>query len=261
MFIVLRYFKALKDSRALILAFATGELKNRYRNSVLGFLWSVLEPLLLLSVIYVVFSSIFKQTIPHFVIYLLLGLIVWNFISRSTASGLHSISSKGALLSNVYFQRAIPAISSTLSALFMLALEFVIFVIFLAVLGFVPPQTIVFLPYLVFLTFVISLGLSLPLSVLNVLYKDVQFIWNIIIAAGFFAHPIMYTTGMLSSGIREKLTLIPTVRLFDMMHKTTIFGVTPSAWDFLYVTVSAFTILFIGYFIYRIFEPRIAEEI
>jgi lipopolysaccharide transport system permease protein len=186
---------------------------------------------------------------------------MWNFIAKSTTMGLHSISSKGTLLSNIYFQRAIPAISSNLTGLFMLALEFIIFAIFLSVLGMMPSASIIFLPYLVFLVFVISLGLSLPLSVLNVLYKDVQFIWNIIITAGFFAHPIIYTIDMLPAGIREKLSLIPTVKLFDMMHKTTNFGVIPSAWDFLYVSVSAFTILIIGYFIYRIFESRIAEEI
>ena len=247
MFVVSRYFKALKDNRSLILAFATGELKNRYRNSALGFFWSILEPLLLLSVLYVVFTSLLKPGIPNFAIYLLLGLIVWNFIAKSTTSAVFSISSKGTLVSNVYFQRAIPALSSNITGLMMLALEFIIFGFFLIGFGVVPSQTILFLPYLIFLIFMISLGLSLPLSVLNVLYKDVQFIWNVILTAGFFIHPIIYSVTMLTDDFREKIMFIPTVRLFDMMHNVVLFGKLPTMFDFAYVTASAFIILGIGY--------------
>ena len=261
MFVILRYLKALKENRSLIMVFAMGELKNRYRNSVLGFLWSILEPLLLLSVLYVVFTSLLKPGIPNFAIYLLLGLIIWYFFTKSTTMGLNSISSKGRLLSNVNFQRAIPALSSNVTALMMLGLELVILAFFFIGFGIVPTQTILFLPYLIFLMFLISLGLSLPLSVLNVLYKDVQFIWNVILTAGFFIHPIVYSIDMLSDNVREKFLFIPTVRLIDMIHSTVIFGKSPSVFDFVYVTISAFAILMIGYIVYRIFEPRIAEEI
>lgn len=243
------------------MTFAINELKNKYRSSVLGFFWSLLEPLILLSVLYVIFTSILRPEIPNFTIYLLLGLIFWHFISRSTTMGLNSISSKGRLLANVYFQRAIPALSSNITGLITLGLELIIFAFFLIGFGVVPSQTILFLPYLIFLTFIISLGLSLPLSVLNVLYKDVQFIWNVILTAGFFMHPIFYSIDMLSEDIREKLVFLPTVRLFDMIHNSVIFGKVPAMSDFVYVTVFAFVILAIGYIIYRIYEPRIAEEI
>jgi lipopolysaccharide transport system permease protein len=261
MFVVLRYFKALKDNRSLILAFASGDLKNRYRNSVLGFFWSILEPLLLLTVLYVVFSSLLKPGIPNFAIYLLLGLIVWNFISKSTTMGLNSISNKGTIITNVYFQRAIPALSSNITGLFMLSLEFIIFAAFFIAFNATVYPTMVFLPYLVFLIFMISLGLSLPLSVLSVLYKDVQFIWNIVLSVGFFVHPIIYNTGILPNGIRETFGFIPTVRIFNMIHDSVLSGKTPSVIDFVYVTACAFTILSLGYLVYRMFEPKVAEEI
>jgi len=261
MFLVLRYFKALRDNRSLILVFATDELKNRYRNSVLGFFWSILEPLLLLSVLYLVFTSLLKPGIPNFAIYLLLGLIVWNFISKSTTMGLNSLSNKNVILSNVYFQRAIPALSSNITGLLMMGFELIIFAFFLIGFGVVPTATIISFPYFIFLTFLITLGISLPLSVLNVLYKDMQFIWNVILTAGFFIHPIVYKIDMISSEIRQILHLIPTVRLFEMIHNSVLFGEMPSVTDFAYVTVAAFAILIMGYLIYRIFEPRVAEEI
>ena len=105
---ILGYFQALKENKSLIMTFALGDLKNRYRNSVFGFFWSILEPLILLSVLYFVFSSLFKPGIENFAIYLLLGLIMWNFISKSTSMALQSITSRAGVLSSVYFQRAIP---------------------------------------------------------------------------------------------------------------------------------------------------------
>lgn len=261
MLVVLRYFKALKDNRSLIMTFAMGELKNRYRNSFFGFLWSILEPLLLLSILYFVFTSVLKSPIPNFAVYLLLGLIMWNFISKSTTMGLNSLTGKSSIISQVYFQRAIPALSSNVTGIMMLGLEFIIFSFFLVGFGIMPSVNILYLPYLVFLTFVITLGLSLPLSVINVFYKDMQFIWNILLSAGFFVHPIIYSLDMLSGDVKQKLLLLPTVRIFDMIHQSVIFGKAPSSNDILYSTVMAFVILFVGYGIYRKLEPRVGEEI
>ena len=261
MSIILRYLNALKDNRSLIMAFAIGDLKNRYRSSILGFFWSILEPLLLLAVIYVVFTAVLKPGIPNFAIYLLLGLIFWNFVGKSTTMSANSISGKGRLLSNVYFPRAIPAISSTITALIMLCFEFAIFAFFFVVYGLVPSTTIIFLPYYVFLIFIICLGLSLPLSVLNVLYKDVQFIWNIVLSAGFFLHPIIYNIGMMDRHMQDKLLLIPTVRLLDMIQGSTLYGKIPSTYDLAYVTIASFVILLVGYGFYRLFESKMVEEL
>jgi len=259
--VILRYLQALRENRSLIMVFALGDLKNRYRNSVLGFFWSILEPLVLLSVLYFVFSSVFKPDIQNFAIYLLLGLIMWNFIAKSTSMALQSISSRTHILSNVYFQRAIPALSSNLTGLMLLSLEFIIFAMFLIVFNQIPGNTIILLPFFVFLTFVITLGISLPLSVLNIFYKDIQFIWNIIIGAGFFLHPIIYINKMLPDDVNNILSFIPTVKIFNMIHQVVLFNEFPPITDILVITGVSFAILFIGYGIYRIFERKMGEEL
>ena len=243
--VILRYLQALRENRSLIMVFALGDLKNRYRNSVLGFFWSILEPLVLLSVLYFVFSSVFKPDIQNFAIYLLLGLIMWNFIAKSTSMALQSISSRTHILSNVYFQRAIPALSSNLTGLMLLSLEFIIFAMFLIVFNQIPGNTIILLPFFVFLTFVITLGISLPLSVLNIFYKDIQFIWNIIIGAGFFLHPIIYINKMLPDDVNNILSFIPTVKIFNMIHQVVLFNEFPPITDILVITGVSFAILFI----------------
>jgi len=243
------------------MAFAMGELKNKYRNSVLGFFWSILEPLILLSVLYVIFSSIFKIDIPYFAIYLLLGLITWNFISKTTTSSLNSISEKRNILSNVYFQRAIPALSSNIAGLIILGLEFIIFSFFLIGLGPNPTLTIILAPFAIFLIFIITLGISLPLSVLGVRYNDIKFIWNIVITVGFFVHPIIYSLEMLPENVRNVVSLLPTVQLLDILHQTIIFNTIPPISNFLYATISSFAILGFGYLIYRFLEKGIGEKL
>ena len=112
-----------------------------------------------------------------------------------------------------------------------------------------------------FLIFIITLGLSLPLSVLGVKYNDIKFIWNIVIATGFFVHPIIYSLEMLPENIRNVVSLLPTVQLLDILHQTIIFNTIPPISNFLYATISSFVILGFGYLIYRFLEKGIGEKL
>ena len=93
--------------RSLIVLLAFNDVRIRYRNSVLGFLWSFLEPLLMLGVLYFVFTNIFKNTIPDFPLYLLLGLVIWYMFSRATSMGQTSLLDKSGIIKKVYFRREI----------------------------------------------------------------------------------------------------------------------------------------------------------
>lgn len=184
---------------------------------------------------------------------------MWNFVVKSTTMGMDSISNRQSILSSIYFQRAIPPLSANITALMMLGLEFVIFSIFLLSFGLMYSPLSLLLPFFVFLIFLITLGISLAISVMSVFYNDVKFIWGLAVTAGFFIHPIIYDINMLSPEIKELFLLLPTVRLFDMIHQVVLYNVMPSTFDFIYVTVMSFVILFLGYFIYRIFEKRLGE--
>ncbi|MAS89784.1 MAG: sugar ABC transporter permease, partial [Thaumarchaeota archaeon] len=99
-------------NRGILFNFAISDLKLRYRNSILGVLWSVIEPLLMLSVLYFVFSTMFKFDIPNFPIYLLLGIIIYNSFKNGTIFALNSLTNRASLITQIYFPRSIPAISS-----------------------------------------------------------------------------------------------------------------------------------------------------
>lgn len=245
----------------LIFDFAISDLKIKYRNSILGFFWTFLEPLLLLAVLFIVFTNIFKSDIEHFPLYILLGLIMWNMLSRGTELGLNSITSRSALLTQIYFSRAIPSISSAITSLLMLCFELIVFMIFMIAFQFTPPRTVVILPFVLFLEFILVIGLSLPLSVLNARYRDTQFIWKVILQAGFFLTPIFYRLDILPQEVQEILYFSPMVQMVNIAHDGTLYNILPSSESISIAVITTFIVLFCGYMLYRKFQKRMIEEL
>ena len=254
-------YKEIWQKKSLIYNFAISDLKIRYRNSVLGFFWTFLEPLLMLSVLYLVFTNLFKSQIEHFPLYLLLGIILWNMFSRGTNLGLNSILTRGKILTQIYMPLEILSISSNLTSFLMMCFELIVFGIFLVVFQFMPPSTIIFLPFILALLFVLSIGISLPLSVLNVRYRDIQFIWSVVLQVGFFLTPIFYKLDILPDYVQKIMYFSPMVQIIDMAHDTVLFNKIPSIESIQTVTAITLLIFFVGYAIFRKMHARIMEEL
>ena len=247
--------------KGILFNFAISDLKIRYRNSILGIFWSLIEPLLMLGVLFFVFSTMFKFEIENFPIYLLLGIICYNFFKNGTTFALNSLTNRSSLMTQIYFPRSIPGISSGITAAIMLILELVILGIFMVVLEFTPPITILILPLILALEFLLILGIALPLSVLNVKFKDTEFIWMVVVHAGFFLTPIFYQFDMLPDNIQSILQFSPVVQIVTMAHHVVLYGVLPSINSILYAVGSTSVIMIIGYLIFRKYQSRIVEEI
>jgi len=247
--------------KGILFNFAISDLKIRYRNSILGIFWSLIEPLLMLGVLFFVFSTMFKFEIENFPIYLLLGIICYNFFKNGTTFALNSLTNRSSLMTQIYFPRSIPGISSGVTAAIMLILELVVLGIFMIVLEFTPPITILILPLILALEFLLILGISLPLSVLNVKFKDTEFIWMVVVHAGFFLTPIFYQFDMLPDNIQSILQFSPVVQIVTMAHHVVLYGILPSINSILYAVGSTSAIMIIGYLIFRRYQSRIVEEI
>lgn len=245
--------------RRLITNFAVSDLRIKYRNSVLGFMWTFLEPLLMLGVLYVVFTNVFRNDIEHFPLYLLLGLIVYNAMQRGTDMGLSSIVSKSGLMTQVFIRQEVPAVSATMTAGIMLCLEMVVFGIFMAAFGFLPTATVLLLFPILALELVLILGLNLPLSVLNVRFNDVQFIWRVIMQAGFFLTPIFYTMEILPGAMRGILEWTPMVQIMVMARDVAIYDSVPEAGSVLIAVGTTLAVLGAGYAVFRAMRARIVE--
>lgn len=249
------------NKRSLIWEFAISDLKIRYRNSILGFFWNFLEPLLMLTVLYVVFTNIFETEIEFFPLYLLLGLIIWNMFVRGTQISLNSAQSKSNILTQVYIPLEILPISAALTSFMMLSFEIIVLSIFFAVFQLIPPITIIILPLLIILEFVLVLGISFPLSVLNVRYKDVQFIWGVILQVGFFATPIFYKLDILPEKIQTILMFSPIVQIMNISRDVALYGILPNMIQIIIVISTTSLILIIGYGVFRKMKNMLIEEL
>jgi len=247
--------------RDLIIRLAWSDFKLRYKSSALGFFWSLLEPLLMLLVLYVVFSNLMRVQVEHYQLFLLLGIILWNFLDRGTSMSTWGIIGKPSLVQKVYFPRDILILSTCTTALMMTLLEFVVFIFFIVIFRVVPGWTIIYFPILFILEFLIILGLSMALSALNVFFRDVQFIWRLIIQVGFFATPILYPITIFPEKIRWIVMLNPIAQIIIMMRDCTLYRIAPDPLNLAYVAICAPALLLLGYFIFDRMEPKFAEAI
>jgi len=248
-------------AKGILFNFAISDLKIRYRNSILGVLWSLIEPLLMLGVLFVVFSTMFKFEIPNFPIYLLVGIVCYNFFKNGTTFALNSLTNRSALMTQIYFPRSIPAISGAITASIMLIIELIVLAFFIVIFQFAPPITILLLPLVLGLLFVLVIGISLPLSVLNVKYKDTEFIWLVVVYAGFFLTPIFYQFDMMPAQVQNVLQFSPMVQIVTMAHHVVLYGTLPTVNSLLYAVGSISVITTIGYLIFRKYQAKIVEEV
>lgn len=258
---IINHLKELFDYRNLIWQLAWSEFKLRYKNSILGYFWSLLEPMLMLLVLYVIFSNLMRVQVEYYQLFLLLGIILWSFLSRATTIGMFSIVGKPGMVKKIYFPRDIFVISSCITALLMTIFESLIFILFMVLFRVPVSVNLVYVPLILLCLFIISLGLSLALSALNVFYRDVQFIWQVLLQIGFYITPILYTIDIFPENLQRFVLLNPIARILNSARDTIIYSSPAKTEDLLFMTLSSIFFLLIGYFIFSRFEPGFAEEI
>ena len=182
-----------KRNRVLLRELVITDFKLRYQGSVLGYAWSLLKPLFLFAIMYVVFGLLIRLgSVEHYAVYLLLGIVLWTFFSEATNQGLGSIVGRGDLLRKISFPKYIIVLSTTISALINLTLNLVIVAILMVVNGVQLHFSAFLFPVYILELYILALGIALFLSALNVKYRDTSHIWEIIMQAAFYATPIIY---------------------------------------------------------------------
>jgi ABC-2 type transport system permease protein len=177
------------------------DFKLRYQNSVLGYLWTLLRPLLLFVILYIVFVVILKTggDVPHFGVYLLLGIVIWNFFVEVTSNSVSAIVGKGDILRKVNFPRYVIVLAGSFSALINFCLNLLVVSIFMWLGKAEPNHFILFLPLLVAELFLFSLAIGFFLSAAFVKLRDLSYIWEVLLQLGFYVTPILYAFSFISS--------------------------------------------------------------
>lgn len=237
------------------------EFKLRYRNSILGFLWSLLNPIAMMIILTTVFSTLLKFNIENYPVFLLPALLAWRFFSISTTMSLWSIIGNSSLVTKVYFPRWLLVLSSNLANLIGSLLEFAVLLPLLIILGMRLTLLIFLLPIFLALEFFLIIGVSMPLAALNVYYRDIHQIWDITLQAGFFLTPIIYSISLIPKNYVFLYSLNPITRIIESIRKILSYNILPNTLDFIIPILGTLFLLIIGYFIFHRLEPRFAEEI
>ncbi len=182
------------QNQTLLRQLVITDFKLRYQGSVLGYVWSLLKPLMLFTVLYLVFTYVLPlgKGVPHFAAYLLLGVVMWNFFVEGTTMGMGSIVGRGDLIRKVQISKPAIVIASTLSAAVNFGLSLIIVGIFMFFNHAEVSAMVVFLPLVLLELLALVLALSFFLSALYVRFRDIAQIWEVILQIMFYATPIIY---------------------------------------------------------------------
>lgn len=197
------------------------DFKLRYQGSVLGYAWSLLRPLLLFITLYIVFAKFLGVggDIPHYPVYLLLGIVLWNYFLEITTGSVSAVVAKGDLIRKINFPKYVIVLSGCASAFINLVLNFIIIAIFMVVTGVdISWEAILAIPLIIELT-LFALGLAFFLSTAFVRYRDIGYIWEVITQAAFYATPILYPLTLVPEVAQKILLLNPVAQIIqDMRH-------------------------------------------
>ncbi len=222
-----------KKNRAILREMVSSDFKVRYQGSALGYLWSLLRPLLIFVILYVVFVYIFKlgTAVPHYPVYLLLGIVLWSFFTESTMVGMTTVVAKGDLIRKISIPRFLVVVSSSVSALINLGLNLGVVLIFAFINGVhVGPAWLLLLPLIVEL-FILSQAMAFFLAALYVRFRDVTYIWEVIIQAAFYATPILYPMTKVPEQYRGFFLLSPIAQIIQDAREVLVTSRTITGWE------------------------------
>lgn len=193
------------------------DFKLRYQGSALGYLWSLLRPLFIFLIMYVVFIRFlrFDFGVPHSALYLLIGIVLWSFFTEVTSTGVSAIVGKGDLIRKINFPKYVIVIAVSVSALINLALNFLVIGAFMVFSGVDITPTILLVIPLVLELFVLSLAIAFILSAVFVKLRDMNYVWDVIMQGLFYAIPIFYPIAMVPDGILKIMMLNPIAQIIQ----------------------------------------------
>ena len=249
------------------------DFKLRYKGSALGYVWTLLRPLALFAVLYVVFVHFLRigSDVPHFAVYLLLGVVLWNYFTEVTNNGLSAIVGKGDLLRKLAFPRYVVVVAGSFSALINLLINLVVIALFMVINGVPFTFEILWLIPLIIELFVFALALAFILSALYVKFRDINYIWELVLQAGFYATPILYPIAMviaISPLAAQIMILNPVAQILQdaryfvvTKEAETITTIYDNIWMHLVPIAIVIGVAIIGALYFKKKSPGFAEEI
>lgn len=253
--------KDLYNYRELLKTNIKKDVGGKYKNSVLGVLWSFINPLLQIAVYALVFQVILKSDIDNYTVYLCCGLIPWQYFSSVVLRGAATIIDNGNIIKKVYFPREILPISIVGSNLVNFIISCLIIFLFLIFSGIGFSPYILFLPLIILVQTIFQMGIVFITSAINVYVRDAEYIINFILNMVFYATPILYSSSLFPEKIAWLLNLNPMTTIINCYRDILYYQSMPHLKSLLVVLAASLVLLWIGIKIFKKLEKGFAEEV
>ena len=257
---MIKMIKELFKYRELFKSNIKKEIRGKYKGSFLGVLWSFVNPLLMTIVYAIVFPFILRDGPEHYVTFIVIGIIPWNFFTTAMSQGTTTILANAAIIKKVYFPREILPISVATSSLINFFIAVPIMIIFLIFSGIGLTPYILLLPLIAIIQYIFVLGIIFITSAINVYIRDAEYIVNFIISMLFYATPILYSPELFGDKawilkLNPLTTIISSYR--DILYE----GTMPNMKSLAIVFLGSVALLFIGFKVFKKLSKGFAEEV
>ena len=254
----IRNIYAYKD---MIYSLVRRELRGRYKGSVLGFLWTYINPLCQVIVYSMVFSVIFRVNIDKFYLYLIIGMMPWTFFNTSVQGGSTCIRAQSDMVKKIYFPREVIPISYVTSAFVNMLLSFII--VFFAVLisrYWFNFKALIFLPLIIIFEYMLALGIAFIVSAITVYFRDLEQIMGVVMMAWIYVTPIMYNMDYVPEQYRKLVVLNPMTPIVEVYHQILYYRIIPTTNYLLLAFIESIIVLILGFVIFAKMDRNFAEE-
>lgn len=255
---IIRLITVLDRYRYLIAQMVSRDFHVKYKRSVLGVVWSFLNPILTMLVYYFVFSTLFKNNTENFLLYLLTGIVTFNYFSEASSTGLGSIVGNASLITKVYVPKFIypivPVFSATINMLFSL-IPVLLVMLFT---GVAITKAVFLLPIALLFIMVFSIGVSMILSTAMVFFRDTKFLWGVLVMLWNFLTPVFYTESIIPQAYIGLYRMNPMYQFLYFLRSILINGVSPNPQTYLYCILAAVVPLILGLYLFKKSQDKFA---
>lgn len=253
--------KELYNYRQLLKSNVRKEIRGKYKGSFLGVLWSFVNPLLMTLVYAIVFPFILRNSQNHYTTFIVIAILPWTWFTTSISQGTNCILMQGQILKKVYFPRIILPLSIVLSTLINFLISCLIILLFLLFSGIGFSWYILLLPFIVIIQFILTLGIVLITSSIDIYIRDLEYIINFFISMLFYATPVLYSMDMFPKRVQMILHLNPMATIIESYRNIFFYQKMPDILGLVAVFIISILLLTLGIFTFKKLEKGFAEEV
>jgi ABC-2 type transport system permease protein len=254
----------------LLYLISVTEFKNAYFGTVLGYVWSLVRPLMLFAVLLLVFTQIFRlgSQVPNYPVLLLFNIVLFGFFQESTSQAVTAVVNQEGVVRKTQFPRLVIPMATVMTSLFNLGMNLIAVLVFIFAFGVTPTWTWLLFPVVVLVLLVFTSAVSMLLSSLYVRYRDVAIIWSVASTALFYGTPVLYPLDIVPNNLVQILFINPLTPLFEQARKWIIDPDAPGAataaggWEYLIAPIAIYIVVCVlAVWVFDREAPRVAEEL